>query len=89
MSNNLFSHVSEEPKIQKSDKNDNPEKCGKDYYPCCITNNASIKCLKGCEQQLDGRSCDDCLWICFPMTITLDIILFIPETICYIYNNAF
>jgi hypothetical protein len=80
MTDDLYSYTSEQPTKAQS--------CSDDIYPCCITDNAIVKCFKGCEQQLDGRSCDDCLWICFPITITLDIILFIPETICYIYNKC-
>ena len=89
MSDNLFSHVSEEPKIQKSDKNNNTEKCGKDYYPCCITYNTGVKFMEGCEASLYDGTCNDCLWLCFPFTITIDTVLLIPETVCYIYNKTF
>jgi hypothetical protein len=88
MSNNLFSHVSEEPKIQKNDKHDKQDTCGKDYYPYCITYNTGVKCMEGCEASLHDNNCNDCLWLCFPLTITIDTVLLIPETVCYVYNKC-
>ena len=82
MSENIYWYNNEQP------KKSTPPHCTDNIYPCCITNNTRIKFIDGCNQPLGGNSCDDCLWICLPITFVIDNVLIIPETICYIYNKC-
>ncbi len=84
MSNDIYHYNDEQPKKQESSS----PHCTDGIYPYCITNNTGIKLCEGCEEQLGENTCKDCLWICFPITITIDTAIIIPEIICYIYNKC-
>ncbi len=84
MTEDIYWYNDEQPKKQSS----SPPNCADGIYPCCITNNTRIKFIAGCSQPLGENSCNDCLWMCLPLTLVMDTVLIIPETICYIYNKC-
>ena len=48
-------------------------------YPFNLTHKTCHALCNGCDRpMLDRRDCDDCLWLCFPLTVTIDLITLIP-----------
>jgi hypothetical protein len=48
-------------------------------YPFNLTHKTFNTFCNGCDRpMLDRKDCDDCLWLCFPCTITIDLITLIP-----------
>lgn len=66
------------------------QKSNCDVYPCVITKAAYNETWVGCESghfgsgKKDGNTgCSSCCWMCFPLTITADILCAIPFGITY------
>ena len=59
-------------------------------YPCMCTHQTGEVCFKGCNHNtfLGSKNCHDCLWMCFPCTIVLDILTLIPFTGIYICKKT-
>ena len=63
-----------------------------DVYPCILTNNTYNMCMQGCNSNVysngyESRNCNDCLWICFPLTVVIDIITTVPFACMYGVNK--
>ncbi len=87
MADIIYSYAYDESK-QKNKDNEEPKCKLYPVYPCIVTHNTCIICCDSCEQER-GNSCDYCIGICFPITLTFDIITLIPYTIIYSINKCF
>jgi hypothetical protein len=63
----------------------NNQKSQCDVYPCVITNKTCDELWHGCDSASfgsggkDGNTgCSSCCWMCFPFTVTADILCAIP-----------
>jgi hypothetical protein len=66
-------------------------KCTTDtIYPFMCTHQTSQVCMDGCNHNtfVGSKNCNDCLWLCFPFTMALDILSFIPFTGIYICKKT-
>jgi hypothetical protein len=50
-----------------------------DFYPFNLTHKTGITFCHGLDSpMLDSRDCNSCCWICFPVTIAIDLVTLIP-----------
>jgi hypothetical protein len=57
--------------------------CKCDVYPFMVTKKTWETMIIGCEKNIGEPGCNDCCWMCFPFSITIDIITLLPFLTIY------
>ncbi len=66
-------------------------KCTTDsIYPCMCTHQTGEICMSQCMHSTfwGSKNCHECLWICFPCTLVIDILTLVPFTSIYICKKT-
>ncbi len=77
----LESEPKPNPKPKPSDNKKSESNCN--VYPFMVTDKTCQIFKNGCEKKISEPSCDDCCWICFPFSLTIDIITLLPFLTIY------